>query len=179
MNKKHHTWIVAYLLRNDMGILEDHFEVFQIGDQTDPEAEAALRYEALITVPEVYSVTIARAMRSTDYEVGPGTDLTVYVVSWLLFNGGEVTSGGFDWYPTEQTAAAGFDQTRAEFGDESIYLRMVAVPIGSFSLDPASDRGREAITNYLDANPEMYEYPSDPTGIKGQAYNATKVFIQA
>jgi hypothetical protein len=69
MNKKHYTWIVAYLLRTEMGILEDHFEVFQIGDQTDPEAEAALRYEALITVPEVYSATIARAVRSTDYEV--------------------------------------------------------------------------------------------------------------
>jgi hypothetical protein len=69
MDKKHHTWIVAYLLRTEHHILAEHFEVFTPTDHEDPEAEAAIRYECLITVPEVYSATIARAVRSTDYEV--------------------------------------------------------------------------------------------------------------
>jgi hypothetical protein len=181
--KPQHTYIIAYMLRDDdnHGILTEHYEVFQPGDQSDPEAEAAIRYELLLTANEVYSASLAQVLRSTDYVITAVPEpLTVHVVTWVLFHGGEASSGGFDWYYTAKDASDAFYRTRDEFGhDQPMNMRQVAVPVPGITGNPHTPEGQHQITEYLIANSDLYEYATDPRGIKGIALPATRIHFRA
>lgn len=59
--ESHGSWIVCYVL-DDEEHGTDEWEAF------DCEADAVKRYEELVSEGDCYTVTIARSIRSTDYD---------------------------------------------------------------------------------------------------------------
>lgn len=81
----------------------------------------------------------------------------VYVVSWVIWHGGEQTSGGFDWYPVEADARTGFDREKADWeaGDVRVAgmgarVRLVEVRV------PAHLNGPD-VTEWLDDRIDLIE----------------------
>lgn len=77
---------------------------------------------------------------------------TVYVVSWVYWNGDEQGGGGFDWYPARHEAAAfeAFDREKAAWDGSPARIRLLR-------MDVPADLDGEALTNWLDEDIDALE----------------------
>jgi len=79
---------------------------------------------------------------------------TVYVVSWSVWNGEEISCGGFDWFLSEDHARVSFAKTVEEFSTDRARIRLVEAHIPSSFDDPD---WMNAITDFLDMNLDALE----------------------
>jgi hypothetical protein len=83
--------------------------------------------------------------------------LTVHVVSWVCWHGGEQTSGGFDWYYDPQAARDAFAAEKAGWvqnaSGTSVRVRLIEVTL---DLHPARVDA-ETITRWIDDRIDLIE----------------------
>lgn len=81
---------------------------------------------------------------------------TIYVVSWVYWNGEDVGGGGFNWFWTETDARAAFETERR--GWDAARVRLVALTVPAhLRRDRATQADRDAVTDWIDAQIEMVE----------------------
>ena len=75
---------------------------------------------------------------------------TVYVVSLIYWDSGEIAGGGFNWSESKEVAKESFEQEVNSWGDSPTYVRLVELEV--------PDGTPDEITDWIDSNIEKIEY---------------------